>query len=89
VGESHLRDARCDQAWKELLSFQIDRARSMMESGAPLGRILPGRMGLEIRITIRGGLAILDKLEAANCDMFRHRPVLKWHDWPFLILRSL
>ncbi len=89
VDEAHIRDARSDAAWRNLLSFQIDRARSMMASGAPLGRILPGRMGLEIRITIQGGLAILDKLEAANCDMFRHRPVLKWHDWPVLLARAL
>lgn len=89
VDESYLREARCDSAWRDLLAFQIDRARSMMVSGAPLGRILPGRMGLEIRITMQGGLAILDKLEDANCDMFRHRPVLKWHDWPVLLARAL
>lgn len=89
VTEAHLRDGTCDDAWRNLVQFQIDRARSMMESGAPLGRALPGRFGMEIRITVRGGLAILDKLEAANCDMFRHRPVLEWHDWPFLFLRAL
>ncbi len=89
VTEAHLRDALCDDAWRELVQFQVDRARSMMESGAPLGRTLAGRFGMEIRITVRGGLAILDKLEAANCDMFRHRPVLRWHDWPFLFLRAL
>jgi phytoene synthase len=89
VDEAHIRDGLCDDAWRSLIQFQLDRSRSMMESGAPLGRTLPGRFGLEIRITVRGGLAILDKLEAANCDMFRHRPVLEWHDWPFLFLRSL
>jgi len=89
VGEAHIRDGLCDQAWRNLIQFQVDRSRSMMESGAPLGRTLRGRFGMEIRITVRGGLAILDKLEAANCDMFRHRPVLRWHDWPLLFLRSL
>ena len=89
VSEAHLRDSLCDDAWRSLIQFQLDRSRSMMESGAPLGRVLRGRFGLEIRITVRGGLAILDKLEAANCDMFRHRPALKWHDWPLLFLRAL
>lgn len=89
VGEAHIAGGVCDTAWRDLIRFQIDRTRSMMETGAPLGRVLPGRIGLEIRITIQGGLAILDKLEAANCDMFRHRPVLKWHDWPFLLARAL
>ena len=89
VDEAQIAAGRCDAAWRELITFQVHRARSMMGSGAPLGRTLPGRFGMEIRITIRGGLAILDKLESANCDMFRHRPVLRWHDWPFLFLRAL
>ena len=89
VSESHIADRRCDSAWQDLITFQIDRTRSLMASGAPLGRALPGRLGLEIRLTVRGGLAILDKLEAANCDMFRHRPVLRWHDWPVLLARAL
>jgi squalene synthase HpnC len=89
VSEMHIAAGLCDEAWRDLMCFQIDRSRSMMESGAPLGRVLPGRFGMEIRLTVRGGLAILDKLEAANCDMFRHRPKLRWIDWPFLFLRAL
>jgi squalene synthase HpnC len=89
VSEAQIAAGLCDAKWRELMTFQIDRSRSMMETGAPLGRMLTGRFGMEIRITIRGGLAILDKLEAANCDMFRHRPVLRWHDWPFLLMRAL
>ena len=89
VTEAHIGNATCDASWQDLVSFQIDRTRSLMGSGAPLGRTLAGRFGLEIRITVKGGLAILDKLEAANCDMFRHRPKLEFHDWPFLFLRAL
>ena len=89
VTEAHIGNATCDASWQGLVTFQIDRTRSLMGSGAPLGRTLAGRFGLEIRITVKGGLAILDKLEAANCDMFRHRPVLRLHDWPFLFLRAL
>ena len=89
VGEAHIAEQRCDPAWRSLIGLQIERARSMMRFGAPLGRALPGRAGLEIRATIQGGLRILDKLDAANCDMFRRRPVLKWFDWPALLLRAL
>ena len=89
VGESHIARQICDPAWKSLIGFQIDRTRSMMRAGFPLGRALAGRAGLEIRMTMRGGLRILDKLEAADCDMFRARPVLKWFDWPLLLMRSM
>jgi len=89
VTEQHIAEQRCDEAWRALIRFQIARARGMLQSGAPLGRALPGRIGLEIRATIQGGLRILEKLEAAQCDMFRQRPVLQWHDWPLIMARAL
>lgn len=89
VAERHVADRRCDDAWRALIRFQIERAREMLQSGAPLGRELPGRIGLEIRTTIQGGLRILEKLEAARYDMFRQRPALKWHDWPVILARAL
>jgi squalene synthase HpnC len=89
VTERHIAERRCDDAWRELIRFQIERARGMLQSGAPLGRELPGRIGLEIRATVQGGLRILEKLEGAQCDMFNHRPVLKWHDWPVILARAL
>jgi len=89
VSEAHLTDRRRDAAWRSLLGFQAERARAMLESGAPLGSRLPGRIGLEIRTTVQGGLRILDKLAAAEFDMFLRRPTLKWLDWPLLLLRAL
>jgi squalene synthase HpnC len=89
VTERHLEERRCDGAWRALMAFQVERTRLMMLSGAPLGRSLPGRLGLEIRATIQGGLRILDKIEAAGFDVFRRRPVLKMMDWPLLFFRAL
>jgi phytoene synthase len=89
VTERHLAERRCDTAWQDLMRFQVQRSRQMMLSGAALGRTLPGRIGLEIRATIQGGLRILDKIEAAGYDVFRRRPVLKAFDWPLLLLRAL
>jgi phytoene synthase len=89
VTERHLAERRCDAAWQDLMRFQVERSREMMLSGAPLGRTLPGRIGLEIRATIQGGLRILDKIEAAGYDVFRRRPVLNALDWPLLLLRAV
>ncbi len=89
VTETHIRERRCDRAWQALLRFQVARARGMLLDGAPLGRALPGRIGLEIRATVQGGLRILEKLERAHYDMFRQRPVLEWHDWPLIMARAL
>ena len=89
VSEGQIAARRCDERWRALIGFQIGRSRALMMSGAPLARALPGRIGLEIRATVQGGLRILEKLEAAGCDMFRRRPVLRWYDWPVVMVRSL
>jgi phytoene synthase len=89
VTEDHLRDGRCDAAWVSLMKFQVERAEALMRSGEPLGRSLPGRIGLEIRVTVQGGLRILEKLAQAGYDMFRRRPVLRALDWPVLFVRAL
>jgi len=89
VSESHIAEQRCDDAWRALIRFQVERTRGMLQAGASLGRALQGRIGLEIRATVQGGLRILEKLDRADYDMFRRRPVLKWHDWPVLLARAL
>jgi hypothetical protein len=61
----------------------------MLQSGAPLGRALTGRIGLELRMIVAGGLRILEKIERVRGDVFRRRPVLRPLDWPLMFWRSL
>ena len=89
VTEGQIAEQRTDDAWRALIGFQVERSRAMMLAGAPLGRALPGRIGLEIRATVEGGLRILEKIERARYDVFRHRPVLQWQDWAILMTRAL
>jgi squalene synthase HpnC len=74
--------------WQNLIAYQTDRARAMLESGAPLAKALPGRIGLELRMIVQGGLRILEMLDAAHGDMFRHRPVLRPADWALMLWRA-
>jgi len=89
VEERHLRDKVCDPAWQALMRFQVERTRELMLSGRDLGKTLPGRIGLEIRTTVQGGLRILEKIERVGYDVFRRRPKLKAFDWPLLLLRAV
>ena len=88
VTEAHLSEKRSDRSFQALLAFQVDRTRALMLQGKPLGGDLPGRIGLEIRATVQGGLRILQKIEAAGYDVFRRRPVLRAWDWPLVLLRA-
>jgi squalene synthase HpnC len=75
--------------WREMLRFEVHRTRAMINSGAPLALRLPGRVGLELRLVVQGGLRILEKIEAVDCDVFHHRPVLTPLDWPLMFCRAL
>lgn len=88
VTEAQIAEERVDAAWQALLQFQIQRARDLMSSGKPLGTILTGRIGLEMRLIIAGGLRILAKLDSVRYDVFRQRPILRPFDWVIMLFRS-
>ncbi|SMC17009.1 squalene synthase HpnC [Andreprevotia lacus DSM 23236] len=89
VSEAQIAEGRADIHWQRLMAFQVDRTRRMLKAGAPLANLLPGRIGLELRLTVLGGATILDQLEARQYDMFKHRPKLTASDWPRLLWRAL
>ncbi|OGT05615.1 MAG: squalene synthase HpnC, partial [Gallionellales bacterium RIFCSPLOWO2_02_58_13] len=88
VTEEQIAQGIVDDKWRRLMHFQVSRAREMMLSGAPLGSILTGRVGMEMRMIIAGGLRILDKLEAVQFDMFERRPILRPLDWVIMLAKS-
>lgn len=88
VTERHIAERNPDAAWRDLLRFETDRADALLRQGAPLGSVLPGRVGLETRMIVAGGDRILRKLRAANFDMFGRRPVLRAHDWVIMLFNS-
>lgn len=89
VGEADIDAGRCDERWRALMAFEVQRARATMLEGASLARRLPGRIGWELRLMVAGGLRILELIEAANYDVFRRRPTLGRGDWPRLAWRAL
>jgi phytoene synthase len=89
VTEEHIGREIADERWRALMRYECARAREMLASGLPLGRSLPGRLGLEIRATIHGGTRIADKIDRASGDVFRHRPVLGKRDWAGILAKAV
>ena len=89
VGEAQIGEGRCDAAWRALMREQTARARALLVGGRPLARRLPWRAGLELRGVVAGGLAILDRIDAVDGDVFRRRPMLTAADWARVALRAL
>jgi squalene synthase HpnC len=89
VTEAQIAAGDTRGSWPRFMRHQIDRARRMLQAGAPLGRVLRGRIGLELRMIVLGGERILRKLHETDGDVFRHRPVLQRADWAYMLLRAL
>ena len=78
VSEDDIRNKLTNPASRNLIQFQIERTRKLMQAGAPLGKVLKGRMGLELRMTIMGGSRILYKLNQQHEDVFSRPRLNKW-----------
>jgi squalene synthase HpnC len=89
VDEAQIDRGVADQRWRALMQFEVERARALMHSGAPLALRLPGRVGWELRLVIQGGLRILERIEQAGYDVFRRRPSLGRADWLIMLGRAL
>src|SRR5207237_2601099 len=74
VTEEQIAAGRCDERWARLMAFEVERTRSLLESGRPLTRGLPLRLGLELKLTLAGGLQILRAIDAVAGVVFRLRP---------------
>ncbi len=89
ITEQQLARGAADGPWWPFMRFQIERARKLLQAGAPLGQQLHGRIGLEMRLIIMGGERILKKLHDVQGDVFHARPVLKLSDWPYMLYRAM
>lgn len=89
ISERQIAEGRCDALWQQFMKGQIERARRMLQAGAPLGLALRGRIGFEMRLIILGGERILSQLHASRGDMFQHRPKLRVSDWLNMLWRAL
>ena len=81
VTERHIAEQLCDADWQALMQFELQRTRELMLSGSQLATRLPGRIGLELRAVVQGGLRILEKIELRQKNVFKARPTLHRWDW--------
>ena len=89
VTEELIAARKGNDAWRSFMTFQSNRTRRLLLDGAPLGGILKGRIGLEMRMIIAGGDRILSKIAGVRYNVLRRRPVLRAWDWPLMLLRTL
>jgi squalene synthase HpnC len=78
--ESDLGRKVLDDRFRELMRFQVERTRTFFKAGQPILREVGRRLRLELSLTLRGGSAILDKIQGARYDVLTRRPKLSTFD---------
>jgi squalene synthase HpnC len=78
-----------DSVWQTFMQFNLLRVDKMLKSGKPLGKILKGRIGFEMRMIIAGGERIITKIAQVKGDVFNHRPTLDYYDWLLIFTKAL
>jgi squalene synthase HpnC len=77
--EPDLRGLRFTPAFAELMTFEVGRTRSLFARGLPLVGRIPRPFAVDVDLFSRGGMAILDRIEARGFDVLSARPALtRW-----------
>jgi squalene synthase HpnC len=74
VSDDDLRAPHASPALKTLLAFEVARAHRMLNAGAPLVDMIPGRARLAIAGYVAGGRAALHAIAAADFDVMPAAP---------------
>lgn len=74
--DEQLHSRTSNSEFRDLLAFEVDRAREYLLNGLPLVERLPGRLQVDIELFARGGLKILDRIQAAEYQVWEQRPVV-------------
>lgn len=87
--EEDLENRVTNEAFLDLMRFEVDRARRFLIDGLPLVKRLPGRLCIDIDLFARGGLRILDRVEGIGYRVWQTRPVVTKADFARLFLSCL
>jgi len=74
--ETDIVDHRFDERFVGLMKDLIARTRLLFEQGAPLAKMVSGRLSVDLEMFSQGGVAVLDAIEALDYDTLHHRPAI-------------
>src|SRR3984957_7903756 len=69
-------DHRFDERFVCLMKDLIARTRLLFEQGAPLAKMVSGRLSVDLEMFSQGGVAVLDAIEAMGYDTLHQRPAI-------------
>lgn len=76
VTEQQIAERRFTNEFKELMKYEVGRARDLFNMGLPLARLVDKRLGMDIELFTRGGQEILNAIERQGFDVLKARPAI-------------
>lgn len=76
VGEERIAAREASPEFRDLMRFEVDRAREMFGQGLPLVGMVRRELARDLELFSRGGLEILRAIEASDYDVLSQRPAL-------------
>src|SRR6266481_6135328 len=89
LDENDIVERRFDERYVRLMKDLIARTRTLFAEGMPLARMVQGRLSIDLEMFSRGGLAVLDAIEATGYDTLHHRPAISKSKQARLLGRAL
>jgi squalene synthase HpnC len=74
--EEALARGVCNDSYRRLMAFQVDRAEELFRQGLPLVRTLKGVVKLDVALFSLGGLEVLRAIRGQQYDVLSRRPHL-------------
>lgn len=74
--EKDLAAGVVNRPFREMMAFEVERARELFRKGLDLVPTLDGRIKIDVALFSLGGLKILDAIETQDYDVLTNRPKL-------------
>ena len=74
LSETDIVNRRFDDRYRNLMKDLIARTRALFAEGMPLAKMVESRLSVDLDMFSRGGLAVLDAIEACGYDTLHARP---------------
>ena len=88
VSEDQIAGRRCTPEFRELLRFQVARAREWFDQGLPLAAMVDRELAIDIELFTRGGQQILSAIERQGYDVLKARPAISRTRKLWLVARA-
>jgi squalene synthase HpnC len=72
--EADIVDRCFDARYPRVMQELIARTRTLFAEGMPLAKMVDARLSVDLEMFSRGGLAVLDAIEASGYNTLHHRP---------------